>query len=172
MTRAPGGGVGAPERLKGTHDLSAFDSGEVVLDEWLRRRALSNEESGASRTYVVCAGRRVVGYYALATGGVALQAATGRVRRNIPDPIPVMIVARVAVDRSYHGQGIGRGLLKDTILRTAQAARIGGIRAILVHAISEDAKRFYERYGFRESPIDPMTLMIQVADAVRIIGRA
>ena len=172
MTRDPGERVVAPEPLKDAHDLSAFDSGEAVLDDWLRRRARSNEESGAARTYVVCAGGRVVGYYALATGAVALEDAIGRVRRNMPDPIPVMILARLAVDHRYHGHGIGRGLLKDAIVRTAQAARIGGIRAILVHAISEDAKRFYERYGFRESPIDPMMLMIRVSEAVRTIGRA
>ena len=171
MTPDPGERVTAPEPLTGAHNLSAFGSGEAVLDDWLRRRALSNEGSGASRTYVVCAGGQVVGYYALATGAVALEGAIGRVRRNMPDPIPVMILARLAVDHGYHGQGIGRGLLKDAVLRTAQAARIGGIRAILVHAISDEAKRFYERHGFRESPIDPMMLMLRVSEAVRTIGR-
>ncbi len=164
------GEISAPEHLTAEHDVAAFDSGVPALDDWLKRRALANEEAGASRTYVVCAGGRVVGYYALATGGVAQAAATGRVRRNMPDPVPVMVLGRLAVDRTYQDRGLGSGLLRDAILRTLQAAAVGGIRAILVHAISEDAKRFYERHGFVESPIDPMTLMITVAEAKRTIG--
>lgn len=164
-----GGDVGAPEHLGSGHDLTTFDSGEPALDDWLRKRALANEASGASRTYVVCAGRRVVGYYALATGAVAQRAAIGRVRRNMPDPVPVMVLGRLAVDRAYQGRGLGAGLLRDAVLRTQQAASIGGIRAILVHAISEDAKRFYRRCGFAESPLEPMTLMVTVADAERVL---
>jgi len=166
-----GEAIGAPEHLTPTHDLSAFDSGVPELDEWLRRRALANEQTGASRTYVVCAGGRVVGYYALASGGVAQVAATGRVRRNMPDPVPVMVLGRLAVHRAYQGRGIGRGLLRDAVLRTLQAADIGGIRAILVHAVSEDAKRFYESCGFAVSPVDPMTLMITVGDAEKALRR-
>ena len=106
-----GGGeaVSAPAHLSAAHDLSAFDSGVPELDEWLRRRAPTNEETGASRTYVVCASGRVVGYYALANGGVAQVGATGRVRRNMPDPVPVMVLGRLAVDRAYQARGIGRG---------------------------------------------------------------
>lgn len=126
---------------------------------------------GGSRTYVVCAGDRVIGYYALATGGVAQTAATGRGRRNMPDPVPVMVLGRLAVDRAYQGREIGVGLLRDAILRILQAAELGGIRAILVHAISEEARRFYERHGFVASPIDPMTLMMTMADAKRAAGR-
>ena len=167
---ARAGEISAPEHLTPEHDVAAFDSGVPALDDRLKRHALANEQAGASRTYVVCAGGRVVGYYALATGGVAQAAATGRVRRNMPDPVPVMVLGRLAVDRVYHGRGLGSGLLRDAILRTLQAAAVGGIRAILVHAISEDAKRFYERHGFVESPIDPMTLMITVAEAKKTIG--
>jgi GNAT superfamily N-acetyltransferase len=159
----------APEYLNAGHDLTAFDSGVPILDEWLKKRALANEASGASRTYVVMASRRVIGYYALASGAVAAQQSTGKVRRNMPDPIPVMILGRLAVDRAYQKRGLGVGLLRDAVLRTLQAAAIGGIRAILVHAISDDAKRFYERNGFSTSPVDPMTLMIRVADAERIL---
>jgi GNAT superfamily N-acetyltransferase len=162
--------IGGPEHLTAAHDVSAFDSGVPDLDDWLRKRALANEETGASRTYVVCARARVVGYYALASGGVAQGQALGRVRRNMPDPVPVMILGRLAVDRAWQGRSLGRGLLRDAVLRTLQAAEIGGIRAILVHAISEDAKRFYERYGFRDSPVDPMTLMITVADAEKALA--
>lgn len=163
-------GITAPEHLTPAHDLTAFDSGIPSLDDWLKRRALANEEAGGSRTYVVCAGGRVVGYYALATGGVAQEEATGRVRRNMPDPVPVMVLARLAVDRAYQDRGLGAGLLRDAILRILQAAQLGGIRAILVHAISTEVKRFYERHGFVESPVDPMTLMITVADARRALG--
>jgi GNAT superfamily N-acetyltransferase len=162
--------ISAPEHITPAHDVAAFDSGIPALDDWLKRRALANEEAGGSRTYVVCAGSRVVGYYALATGGVAQEAATGRVRRNMPDPVPVMVLARLAVDRTYQDRGLGAGLLRDAILRILQAAELGGIRAILVHAISAEAKRFYERHGFVESPTDPMTLMITMADAKRALG--
>jgi len=156
-----------PEKLREDHDLSRFQCGEPALDDWLRRRALQNEESGASRTYVVCAGLRVAAYYALAVGAVAHAGTAGRVRRNMPDPVPVMIIGRLAVDQEFHGRGLGQGLLRDAMLRTLQAADIAGIRAILVHAISSDAQRFYERHGFVRSPIDPLMLMITVADVAR-----
>lgn len=162
----------APEPLRADHDLASFDSGVPALDDWLRRRALGNQESGASRTYVACVGTRVVGYYALAVGAVAHAEATGQTRRNMPDPVPVMVLGRLAVDRSYQGSGLGRALLRDAVLRTLQAAEIAGIRAILVHAISEEARAFYERCGFRPSPIDPMTLMITVNDAEQAITGA
>lgn len=162
---SPSDRISPPEKLSSGHDFSQFRCGEVTLDEWLRRRALQNEESGASRTYVACVGKRVVGYYALAVGAVAHIDAPGRVRRNMPDPVPVMVIGRLAVDQSVQGQGIGPALLRDAVLRTLQAAEIAGIRAILVHAISEDARRFYEKWGFLSSPFDPMTLMITVADA-------
>ena len=161
--------IGATEKQRPDHDFSIFDSGTPVLDDWLRRRALPNQESGASRTYVVCAGRRVVGYYALAAGAVAQAEATGRTRRNMPDPVPVMVIGRLAIDSDYQGRGLGRALLRDAILRTTQAADIAGIRAMLVHAISEDAKRFYERCGFQPSPLDPMTLMITMRAAQRAL---
>jgi len=165
------GAVGPPEKLSAKHDLSAFDSGEQALDDWLRRRAEQNESSGASRTYVVCVGRKVVGYYTLAPGAIAHAEAPGRIRRNTPDPVPAMVLGRLAVDRTVHGQGVGTGLLPDAVLRVVQAAEIAGIRAILVHAISEAAKRFYEKYGFVASPVDPLTVMITVAEAADIFRR-
>jgi GNAT superfamily N-acetyltransferase len=154
-----------PEKLTPDHDLSQFQCGEPSLDDWLRRRALRNEESGASRTYVLCVGKRVVGYYALAVGAVAHIDAPARVRRNMPDPVPVMVIGRLAVDQTIQGQAIGAALLRDAVLRTLQAGEIAGIRAILVHAISERAKRFYEKWGFVSWPMDPMTLMITIAEA-------
>lgn len=159
-----------PGKLRADHDLSEFECGEPPLDDWLRRRALQNEESGASRTYVVCAGQKVVGYYALAVGAVAHSEAPGRVRRNMPDPVPVMVIGRLAVHKDYQGKKIGPGLLRDAVLRTVQAADIAGIRAILVHAISERARQFYEDCGFIPSPMDRLTLMITVAEAVKTLG--
>ena len=154
-----------PEKLNSLHQIESFDSGNSQLNDWLKRRALKNELEGASRTYVLCAGEVVVAYYCLSNGAVAQTAATGRVRRNMPDPIPVMVIGRLAVDCQWQGKGIGRALLRDAILRTLQAAEIAGIRAILVHAISEEAKQFYEKCGFTASPLEPMTLMLKVNDA-------
>jgi GNAT superfamily N-acetyltransferase len=164
------GKIGPPENLSPSHDLSGFDSGEPLLDDWLRRRAERNEASGASRTYVVCVGKKVIGYYTLAAGAVAHADAPGRIRRNMPVPVPVMVLGRLAVDKDFHGQGVGTGLLRDAVLRSVLAAEIAGIRAILVHAISETAKAFYEKYGFIASPVDPLTVMITVAEAARLIA--
>jgi len=162
--------VSAPEHLTSEHDVSAFDCGVPELDDWLKRRALQNDASRASRTFVVIANRRVVGYYALATGAVSHAEATGRVRRNMPEPIPVMVLGRLAVDREYQGTGLGVALLKDALLRTLHAAEIAGIRAVLLHASSEEAKRFYLHHGFAESPVDPMTMMVTLADLEKALG--
>lgn len=155
-----------PQKLNSLHQIETFDSGNSQLDEWLKRRALNNESEGASRTYVLCDRQAVIAYYCLAKVAVAQTSATGKVRRNMPDPIPVMVIGRLACDRNWQGRGIGRALLQDAILRTLQAAEIAGIRAILVHAISEDAKLFYQKCGFTVSPLDPMTLLVKVSDAI------
>lgn len=155
----------APALLTDEHDLAGFACGEPALDEWLKRRARANQLSGASRTYVACEGLRVVGYYCLASGAVAVADAPSRVRRNMPDPIPMTVIGRLAVDQDWHGRGLGRALLRDAVLRTLHAAEIIGVRGILVHALSPTAKHFYERCGFRESPADPMTLLATLADA-------
>lgn len=157
--------IRSPEPLQPTHELKNFDSGNTELDDWLKCRALKNEQGGASRTYVACIQQRVIAYYALAAGAVANVEAPGRVRRNMPDPIPVIVIGRLAVDRHWQGKGLGRALVRDAILRTLQAAEIMGIRAILVHALSEQALEFYQKCGFSASPIQPMTLMVTVADA-------
>ncbi len=157
--------MGPPERLNPAHELADFDSGDLRLDEWLRRRALGNEVEGASRTYVVCQEARVAGFYSLANGAVLHVAAPGRVRRNMPEPIPVMVLGRLAVDRRFQKRGLGRALLRDAILRTLQAAEIAGIRVILVHAADDSATAFYRRAGFLPSPVDPLTLMLPLKDA-------
>lgn len=161
----------APEHITRAHDLASFDCGEPDLNAWLREKALKNEEGG-SRTYVVCAGQKVVGFYCLASGAILRREAIGKVSRNMPEPVPVMVIGRMAVDHAWKKRGIGRGMLKDAILRTLQAAEIVGIRAILVHAKSATAKTFYqEKGGFSPSPVDSMTLMITVADAQRQLAR-
>ena len=165
------GPLGAPEPLGPDHELLAFSSGEPDLDGWLKQRALKSEGSGASRTYVVCTtGHKVVGYYCLATGAVARAHVPGKVRRNMPDPIPVIIIGRLAVQEEWQKQGLGRALLADALGRVLQAADIAGIRAVLVHAISGKAKAFYEQCGFYPSPIDPMTLMITLAEVKATLG--
>lgn len=156
--------VTAPEHIEAHHDSAAFDCGEPELNDWLRLQALKNEASGASRTYVICADGRIVGYYALATGAIVRAAATGKVRRQMPGPIPVMIIGRLAVDARHQGHGLGYGLLRDALLRTLQVAAQTGIRAVLLHAMTAGAKKFHQRAGFQESPLDPMTMMITIAD--------
>jgi len=167
---SPAPSVTAPEHIDAHHDSTGFDCGQPELDDWLRLQALGNEASGASRTYVICAEGRVVGYYALATGAIARAAATGRVRRQMPDPVPVMILGRLAIDTRFQGHGLGHALLRDALLRTLQVAEHAGIRAVLLHATTAEAKRFYERAGFRESPIDPMTLMITIVDVEKALA--
>ena len=159
-----------PERLTTAHDTAAFDCGNEPLNTWLRQRALQNEESRVSRTYVVCKGNSVVAYYSLANGAVCHREAIGKVRRNAPDPVPVMVIGRLAVDHRYHGLGIGRGLLRDAILRTLQAAEIAGIRAILVHAKHERAAAFYASSGFSRSPTAPLTMMVTLLDAAAALA--
>jgi GNAT superfamily N-acetyltransferase len=157
--------LSAPELLTEHHDRTGFSSGEAELDEWLVHRALANQVSGASRTYVVTVENRVIAYYALANGSVMAKEAPGRVRRNMPDPIPVMVLGRLAVDQRWQGKGLGRALLRDAVLRTLQAAEIAGIRAILVHALHEKAAAFYIRAGFTPSPISDTILMLTLKDA-------
>jgi Acetyltransferase (GNAT) family. len=158
--------LSAPVPLTAMYDVSLFSCGEPVLDNWLRQRALKNEVSGATRTYVVCLGSEVAGYYSLAVGSIEHKFAPGNVRRNMPQPIPVMILGRLAVDRRYAGQNVGTGMLRDALLRTLQAADIAGIRAMLVHALHEKAATFYRERGFAASPFDPLVLFLAL-DHVR-----
>lgn len=152
-----------PEPLVAAHLLAEFGCGETSLDDWLKRRALANQQSGASRTFVVTDhDKRVYGYYAMAAGAVSHQDATGGVRRNMPDPIPVMVLARLAVDRRTQGIKLGAALLQDAVNRAVAVSHNVGVRALLVHAIDERARQFYEHYGFQESPQHPMTLMLRL----------
>jgi GNAT superfamily N-acetyltransferase len=153
----------APQPLAQAHDLSEFDCGEPLLNEWLKRRAFVNHVTGACRTFVVVGDRnQVLAYYALAAGAVTHAEAVGAVRRNMPDLIPVMVLGRLAVDRSCQGQKLGTALLKDAFLRTVNVSENVGIRALLVHAINDKAKQFYIRYGFQPSTVNPYTLMLKL----------
>lgn len=154
----------APQPLAAHHDLTAFSCGVQSLDGWLRQRALKNQVTGASRTFVVCDGDRVLAYYALASSSVVAEVATGRLRRNMPDPIPVVVLGRLAIDQRLHGQGIGRALVRDACSRVMAAADAIGIRGLLVHALSPEAQAFYEHLGFEPSALEPMTLMATIAD--------
>lgn len=146
------------------HLLQSFDCGIVSLNEWLIRRALRNQAGGASRTFVSCEENHVIGYYAVAAGAVTSSASSGRLRRNMPDPVPVALLGRLAVSRFHQGKGIGRALFQDAALRILHTAENIGIRGILVHALTEEAREFYLRLGFDPSPLDRMTLMIPLQD--------
>ena len=155
--------LNAPQPLTATHALDEFACGEASLDDWLKRRALTNQLSGASRTFVVADIQgRVFGYYAMAAGAVSHQTATTGVRRNMPDPIPVMVLARLAIDHRAQGIKLGASLLQDAVGRALAVSQNTGVRAIVVHALHEHAKQFYEHYGFHESPQHPMTLMLRL----------
>lgn len=163
-------GIGSPELLQEHHELEGFNSGVAVLDDWLKRRARTNQASGASRTYVAADSEGVVAaYYALASGVIQVAEAPGRFRRNMPDPIPVVILGRLAVDKHWQGKGMGRALFRDAAKRIAQAAEVIGIRGIVVHAISDEAKRFYEALGFEASRHEPMTLMVTLGDVNAVL---
>ena len=153
----------APCPIAEHHNFDTFNCGVSSLDNWLKKRARSNKRSRASRTYVLCDGDRVIGYYALASGSLANKMAPGKIKRNSPDPIPVMVLGRLAIDQEYQGNKLGSALLREAILRVLQAADIVGIKAFLVHAISAEAKKFYIDRGFIVSPFEPMTLALPLA---------
>ena len=155
----------APEPITADHDTTAFDSGRLVLDDWLRQRALKNQSNDASRTYVICEDTRVVGYYCISAGSVTQKSAPGKIKRNMPDPIPVMVMGRLAIDKIAQGTGLGQALLRDAILRTLGVAQVAGVKAMLVHALDDEAAAFYRKYDFVPSPIDPLTLMLPLKTA-------
>lgn len=156
----------APTLLSDTHQLGDFDCGVASLNDWLRRRAHNNQVTGASRTYVVADEEgRVVGYYCLASAALTLSDAPSGVRRNMPDPIPMALLGRLAVDTSMQWRGLGKALVRDAVERTQAAADILGIRGILVHALSDEARAFYERCGFVASKSRPMLLVMSLINS-------
>jgi len=173
MTGAHRGPWSAPEPLTAAHQLDDFDCGKQPLDQWLKTRALANE-GRASRTYVVTASAdpdrgKVIAYYTLASGAVSLTEVPRRYRQSLPNPVGVMLLGRLAVDRHHNGRGIGAALLRRAFQQTLQVAAIAGIRALVVHAIDEEAAAFYARYGFQRFPPATLTLFIAtetIADAL------
>jgi GNAT superfamily N-acetyltransferase len=155
--------LNVPQPLAATLILDRFECGEAVLDEWLKRRAMANQLNGASRTFVAAdQDGCVCGYYAMAVGAVSHQMATSSVRRNMPDPVPVMVLARLAVDRRAQGIKLGASLLQDAVNRAVVVSQNVGVRALLVHALHDRAKVFYEHYGFQSSSLHSMTLMLRL----------
>jgi GNAT superfamily N-acetyltransferase len=161
-------GLSPPVPISADHVLADFACGVEALDEWLNKRALRNHGSGASRCFVVCEGATVMGYYSLSAGAISHEAAPKAMRRNMPDPLPVLLLGRLAIDRRYHNLGLGSALLRDAMIRAVSIAGNAGVSAILLHALSEQARRFYLSRGFRESPLQPMTLLMTL-DTVRSV---
>jgi predicted N-acetyltransferase YhbS len=147
------------EKLHRGHDLDSFDCGREALNRFVIRFALQNQQAGASQTYVALAGEEIAGYYTLVVGQVEYSDAPERLTKGLArHPVPIMLLARLAIATSWQGKGLGAGLLKDAMLRTLQAADIAGIRAFAVHAKDDEAKSFYERFDFIASPSDPFHL--------------
>ena len=149
-----------PAPISPSHELANFNSGEPSLDEWLRKRALKNHAAGASRCFVLCAGAAVIGYYSLSAGAISHEAAAKSMRRNMPNPLPVLLLGRLAVDKRFHNKGLGQALLRDAMIRAVSVSGDAGVFALLVHALSDQARQFYLSRGFVESPLQPMTLLM------------
>jgi GNAT superfamily N-acetyltransferase len=159
-------GLSAPRPISQDDDPSEFHCGDDVKDEWIRRYAIPNHFGGGARVYVATRERKIAGFYALATASIQHQDATFRVKKgNAPNPVPAILLGRIAVDRKEAGQGLGTLLLRDAILRTIEAAEVVGVRTLLAHAASEDARKFYLDRGFEPSPTDPLNLQVLLKDA-------
>lgn len=160
------------EKLRREHALDSFDCGKEDLNRFLKRQAWNSQQAHSAQTYVLVRDLTVHGYYSLAAGSISHDEATERTRKGLArHPIPVILLARLAVDNSLHGRGFGPALLKDALLRVAEAADTIGARALLVHAKDEDAKGFYEQFNFEPSPSDPYHLLLIMKDLKRIVGR-
>jgi GNAT superfamily N-acetyltransferase len=157
--------VNRPIRLTSDHDTATFDSGDDALDHWLRRHALVNQAGRTANTFVILGDEgRVVGYHCLATGVVERASAAVRAGRGAPNPVPGILIGRLAVDSKHQGQGIGAALLRDAVLRTLAVGRTVGVRVLFAHAINDEARAFYLHYGFDESPVDPLLVMLMLKD--------
>lgn len=159
------GPILAPTPLLPAHDVTRFDSGKVPLNDWLRHTALKSEARSA-RCYVVLRRQFVVGFYCLAAGAVTHDGAPRKLRQNLPNPTPVVIIGRLAVDKEHQGQGLGRALLQDALLRVTKASELVGARAVLVHAVDQEAVPFYARYGFRSFPVGNQTLYLPIEEII------
>jgi predicted N-acetyltransferase YhbS len=161
-----------PEELNRDHDVSGFDCERESLDDWLKNRALKSNAVGDSRVFVICDdAMEVVGYYAISAGSVGRDDAVGKIKRNSPDPIPMALIGRLAVRNDLQGHGIGPALLRDAILRISQASQHIGVKGVLVHALDEEAAKFYAHMGFRPSPASDFHLMISLKDIIAELER-
>ena len=160
--------LSAPALISIDHELNSFDSGEPSLGDWLKKRALKNQASSVSRCFVLCEDNQVIGYYSLSAGAISREATPKSMQRNMPDPLPVLLLGRLAIHKNYHNKGLGSALLREAMLRAVNIAHDAGVFAILVHSLSEEAKKFYLSRGFVESPLQPMTLMMTL-ETVRSI---
>jgi GNAT superfamily N-acetyltransferase len=159
------------EKLRRDHPIDAFDCGQEALNNWLRKHALQNQGAGAAQTYVGLVDGVVIGYYSLAVGQIEYADAPERLRKGLArHPVPVMLLARLAVDKNWQKKGVGRALVRDAVLRTMQAAEIAGIRALAVHAKDDAARRYYEQFDFEASPADPLHLLVLLKDIRRRVG--
>jgi GNAT superfamily N-acetyltransferase len=161
--------ISAPALLTADQDVSQFDCRHPSLADWLKKRALANNQQRGSRTHVVCDGIRVVGFHALAAGSIEHAASPKSLTRNMPKPIPAIVLGRLAVDTLYQGHGIGAGLLQDAIFRAMSAAGQVAARVLLCHAIDEEARTFYLRHGFMQSPVEELTLMLDLSKVARLL---
>ena len=161
--------------IKGPHPLSSlskledFNSGEPSLDDWIKRRALRNQTNGSSRTYVISENNAVIGFSCLSAGAIGHSEAPSSMKRNRPDPIPVLVLGRLAIHKDHQQRGMGTALLRDAIMRSVKASEIAGVTALLVHALSEHARLFYRSRGFVESPVRPMTMCLVLSTILKVI---
>jgi GNAT superfamily N-acetyltransferase len=159
------------EKLRRDHPIDSFDCGQEVLNQWLRKHALQNQGAGAAQTYVGLVGESVIGYYSLAVGQIEYNDAPEHLRKGLArHPVPIMLLARLAVDKNWQKKGVGRALLRDAVLRTMQAADIAGIRALAVHAKDEQARRYYDQFDFVASPADSLHLLVLLKDIRKRVG--
>ncbi len=159
------------EKLRLDHTIEGFDCGREELNRYLLRYAWVNQQAGAAQTYVGLVGDTVIGYYTLAVGQISREEAPERLTKGLArHPVPILLLARLAVALSAQGQGVGKALLRDAMQRTLQAADIAGIRAFAVHAKDAEARSFYEKFDFIPSPADPMHLFILLKDVRRILS--
>ncbi|MEZ5355351.1 MAG: GNAT family N-acetyltransferase [Bryobacteraceae bacterium] len=153
------------EKLRREHDLAQFDCGNAALNSWLEKYAWTNQQADSAKTYVALAEDRVAGYYSLTTGAVHKHESPARIAKGLADhPIGIVLLARLGVDKTQQGKGLGKALLFDALTRIEQAADIVGVRAVMVHAIDETARRFYEHFEFEQSPVDPFQLLLLLKD--------
>lgn len=154
----------SPVQLTDEHDLAQFTSGEPALDDWLQQRALKNMKIGATKTYVLCAPESltVIGYYAICASHIVSTDVTSSMRRNMPNQIPGILLGRLAIDTTWQGQGLGSRLLRDVVMRCKRSSREIGARLIIVHAISDEAEKFYRHYGFTRLPVESPTLALDI----------